>query len=93
MNKGDLVDRIADKAGVTKKQADAVLSVALESIVEVVASDEKVTLVGFGVFEARKRKARSGRNPKNGEPMQIPESVVPAFAAGKLFKDKVSGAT
>jgi DNA-binding protein HU-beta len=90
MNKGELVDAIADKASVTKKQADAVLSAALESIVEAVSSDQKVTLVGFGSFEARQRKAREGRNPKTGDKMQIPATKVPAFSAGKLFKEKVS---
>ena len=61
MNKGELVDEISKKAEVTKKQADAVLSAALEAIMEAVASGDKVTLVGFGSFEARERKAREGR--------------------------------
>ncbi len=90
MNKGELVDAIADKASVTKKQADAVLSAALESIVEAVSSEQKVTLVGFGSFEARQRKAREGRNPKTSDKMQIPATKVPAFSAGKLFKEKVA---
>lgn len=91
MNKGELVDKIAEKANVTKKQADAVLSAALESIVDAVSSGEKVTLVGFGAFEPRERKAREGRNPKTGAKMQIPATTVPAFSAGKLFKEKVAG--
>ncbi|MBU6187274.1 MAG: HU family DNA-binding protein [Synechococcales bacterium] len=90
MNKGELVDAIAKKADVTKKQADAVLTAALEVIIEAVSSDQKVTLVGFGSFEPRKRQAREGRNPKTGETMQIPETIVPAFSAGKLFKESVS---
>jgi DNA-binding protein HU-beta len=90
MNKGELVDAIADKASVTKKQADAVLSAALETIVEAVSADQKVTLVGFGSFEARQRKAREGRNPKTGDKMKIPATTVPAFSAGKLFKEKVA---
>jgi len=90
MNKGDLVDKVAAAANVTKKEADAVLSAMLEAIVEAVSAEEKVTLVGFGSFEPRKRKARTGRNPKTGEEMEIPESVVPAFSAGKVFKEKVS---
>jgi DNA-binding protein HU-beta len=90
MNKGELVDAIADKASVTKKQADAVLSAALETIVEAVSSEQKVTLVGFGSFEARQRKAREGRNPKTGDKMKIPATTVPAFSAGKLFKEKVA---
>ncbi len=90
MNKGDLVDKVAEKASVTKKQADAVLTAALEVIMDAVSSEDKVTLVGFGSFEPRKRKAREGRNPKTGEAMEIPETVVPAFSAGKLFKEKVA---
>ena len=90
MNKGELVDAIAEKATVTKKQADAVLSAALETIIDAVSGGDKVTLVGFGSFEPRPRKAREGRNPKTGEAMTIPATVVPAFSAGKLFKEKVA---
>jgi DNA-binding protein HU-beta len=90
MNKGELVDQIAEKANVTKKQADLVLTALLDSIMESVSSDDKVTLVGFGTFEARKRQAREGRNPQTGKKMTIPETVVPVFSAGKLFKDKVA---
>ena len=89
MNKGELVDKIAETASVTKKEADAVLTAMLEAIMETVADGNKVTLVGFGSFEARDRQAREGRNPKTGEKMQIPATTVPAFSAGKLFKEKV----
>ncbi|NJK27461.1 MAG: HU family DNA-binding protein [Coleofasciculaceae cyanobacterium SM2_3_26] len=90
MNKGELVDTVAEKASVTKKQADAVISATFEAIMEVVAQGDKVTLVGFGSFESRKRKAREGRNPKTGDKMEIPETTVPAFSAGKLFKERVA---
>jgi DNA-binding protein HU-beta len=90
MNKGELVDAIAEKASITKKEADAFLSAALETIVESVAAGDKVTLVGFGSFEKRDRKEREGRNPKTGETMTIAATTVPAFSAGKLFKDKVA---
>jgi DNA-binding protein HU-beta len=90
MNKGELVDQIAQKAVVTKKQADAVLSATIEAIMEAVSEGDKVTLVGFGSFEPRERKAREGRNPKTGDKMEIPATKVPAFSAGKLFKEKVS---
>ncbi len=90
MNKGELVDRISQKATVTKKQADAVLSAAIETIMEAVSDGDKVTLVGFGSFERRDRKEREGRNPKTGEKMSIPATQVPAFSAGKLFKEKVA---
>ncbi|MGF1494380.1 MAG: HU family DNA-binding protein [Microcoleaceae cyanobacterium] len=90
MNKGELVDAVADKASVTKKQADAVLSATLDTIMEAVSQNDKVTLVGFGSFEPRERKAREGRNPKTGEKMEIPATRVPAFSAGKSFKEKVA---
>ncbi|MEM1240697.1 MAG: HU family DNA-binding protein [Cyanobacteria bacterium P01_H01_bin.26] len=90
MNKGELVDKVSEKASVTKKQADAVISAAIESIMEAVSSGEKVTLVGFGSFEPRHRKEREGRNPKTGDTMVIPATTVPAFSAGKLFKEMVA---
>lgn len=90
MNKGELVDAIADKTGVTKKQADAVLSAALEAIMESVAFGDKVTLVGFGSFNPRDRAAREGRNPKTNEKMEISATRVPGFSAGKAFKEKVA---
>jgi DNA-binding protein HU-beta len=89
MNKGELVDKVAEKATVTKKQADAVITAAIETIMEAVSNGDKVTLVGFGTFEPRERKAREGRNPKTGEKMTIPATRVPAFSAGKLFKEQV----
>ena len=90
MNKGELVDAIAAKANVTKKEADAILSAMVDTIVEVVAEGNKVTLIGFGSFEPRQRQAREGRNPKTGEKMQIAATRIPAFAPGKLFKEKVA---
>lgn len=91
MNKGELVDKIAEKANVTKKDADSILTAMLEVILDTVADGDKVTLVGFGTFEARQRQAREGRNPSTGEPIKIPATKVPAFSAGKQFKDKVVG--
>jgi DNA-binding protein HU-beta len=93
MNKGELIDAIAEKADVTKKETDAVLSAAIETIVEAVASGEKVTLVGFGSFEKRDRAQREGRNPKTGETMTIAATSVPGFSAGKLFKEKVAASS
>ncbi len=90
MNKGELIDAIASKAEVTKKDADAVLTAALEAIQDAIAKGEKVTLVGFGTFEVRDRQAREGRNPSTGKPIKIPATKVPAFSAGKLFKEKVA---
>ena len=90
MNKGELVDVIVSKIELTKKDADAALTAAIEAIVAAVSSGDKVTLVGFGTFERRERQAREGRNPKTGEKMQIAATVVPAFSAGKMFKEKVA---
>ncbi|MBF1999788.1 MAG: HU family DNA-binding protein [Synechococcales cyanobacterium C42_A2020_086] len=91
MNKGELVDAIAEKTQATKKEADAVLTAVIESIMEAVAAGDKVTLVGFGTFEPRQRSAREGRNPQTGKALKIPATTVPAFSAGKQFKEKVSG--
>jgi DNA-binding protein HU-beta len=90
MNKGKLVDAIAQKAEMTKKDADVLLSVLLDSIMEAVAGGDKVTLVGFGSFEPRQRAAREGRNPQTGETLQIAAATVPGFSAGKQFKDLVA---
>ncbi len=92
MNKSELVDAIASRASITKKDADNVLTAVVDTIMEAVSSGEKVTLVGFGTFEARQRQAREGRNPSTGKPIQIPATTVPAFSAGKLFKEKVAPA-
>ncbi|MHC5779678.1 HU family DNA-binding protein [Nostoc sp.] len=91
MNKGELVDAVADKTGVTKKQTDAVLTAMLEAIMESVTDGDKVTLVGFGSFDRRDRAAREGRNPKTNEKMDIPATRVPGFSAGKAFRQKVAG--
>ncbi len=90
MNKGELVEAIATKADVTKKDADAILTAVLDTILETVASGEKVSLVGFGTFEVRDRQAREGRNPATGATIQIPATRVPAFSAGKQFKESVA---
>lgn len=90
MNKSELVNAIASKASVPKKTAETTLTATVEVIVEAVAAGDKVSLVGFGSFEPRERQAREGRNPKTGDKMKIPATKVPAFSAGKLFKEKVS---
>ncbi|QLE53243.1 HU family DNA-binding protein (plasmid) [Nostoc sp. C057] len=90
MNKGELVDAVAAKTNITKKQADEVISAFLSVVTEAVANGDKVTLVGFGSFERRERSEREGRNPKTNEPMTIPATKVPAFSAGKQFKEKVA---
>ncbi|MBG1268332.1 HU family DNA-binding protein [Nostoc sp. WHI] len=90
MNKGELVDAVAAKTNITKKQADEVISAFLSVVIEAVANGDKVTLIGFGSFERRDRSEREGRNPKTNEPITIPATKVPAFSAGKQFKEKVA---
>jgi len=96
MNKGELIDKVTEKASasleksITKKDVDSVITATMDAIMEAVAEGQKVTLVGFGSFERRERKEREGRNPKTGDTMVIPATKVPAFSAGKLFKEKVA---
>ena len=90
MNKAELINAAALKADVSKKDAEAVITAALDAITEALAESEKVQLVGFGSFEVKKRAARLGRNPKTKEAIEIPASVVPTFKAGKAQKDAVS---
>ena len=89
MNKEELVQEISKKANVTQKEATEVLSSLIDTIQKTVAKGKKVTLVGFGTFEPRKRAARTGRNPQTGKELKIPAKTVPAFTAGKKFKDQV----
>jgi len=90
MNKSDLIDAVSAKASVTKKETDLLLTAIVDTIMETVSAGDKVTLVGFGTFEPRQRQARDGRSPATGETIHIPATTVPAFSAGKLFKDKVA---
>ena len=91
MNKEELVQEISKKANVTQKEAAEVLNGLVETVQKTVAKGEKVTLVGFGTFESRKRAARTGRNPQTGKELKIPAKTVPAFSAGKKFKTIVNG--
>ena len=90
MNKEQLVQEISKKAKVTQKEATEVLSSLVETIQKTVSKGQKVTLVGFGTFESRKRKARTGRNPQTGKEIKIAAKTVPAFSAGKKFKELVN---
>lgn len=89
MNKSDLVDVIVEAAQVPKTIAGKTLENILEAVTRALCKGEDVTLVGFGTFCVRDRKARAGRNPKTGEPLHIAASKVAAFKAGKLLKDAV----
>jgi len=89
MNKEELVKEVSKKAKVSQKAAADILAAALETIEKTVSKGKKVTLVGFGTFEPRKRAARLGRNPQTGAELKIAEKTVPAFSAGKKFKELV----
>ncbi len=89
MNKEELVKEVSKKAKVSQKSAADVIAAALETIEKTVSKGKKVTLVGFGTFEPRKRAARLGRNPQTGAELKIAAKTVPAFSAGKKFKELV----
>ena len=89
VNKAELIGRIVEKSELTKKDSALVLNAMLEAISDALGSGDKVSLLGFGTFEARERAARMGRNPRTKEEIQIPASKVPVFRAGKQFKDAI----
>lgn len=90
MNRKELVETLTDGADLTAAQAESALAALLEGIVDAVARGEKVTLAGFGTFEARHRAARAGRNPQTGEAIPIAATSLPAFKAAAAFKRAVS---
>ena len=90
MNKTELVEKIAKKSELTKKDSEKALNAFIDSVQEAVAANDKVQLIGFGTFELRRREARDGRDPRSGEVIKIPASNAPAFKAGKSFKDLVN---
>ncbi len=89
MNKSELVDLVAEKAGMSKKDSEKAVKAVLESITDGLVKGDKVQLVGFGTFEVRSRKEREGRNPATGEKIKIKALKVPAFKPGKALKEKV----
>ena len=90
MNKTELIAAVADKADLSKKDAEAAITAMVEAITEALVQQEKVQLVGFGSFEVKARAERVGRNPKTKETIQIPASKAPVFKAGKALKDAVA---
>jgi DNA-binding protein HU-beta len=89
MNKADLINNIAKKSGLSKKDVETVLNGFLGEVESALTDGDKVQLIGFGTFETRKRSGRTGRNPQTGKEIQIPESKVPAFKAGNKLKEAV----
>lgn len=90
MNKSDLIDAIAESAGISKASAGDALNGALSAIKDALKKNESVTLVGFGTFKVGKRAARTGRNPRTGATIKIKAAKVPKFTAGKALKDAVN---
>ena len=89
MTKSEIVAAVADKANLTRKDAEIAVEAFLDCIAEGLANNEKVVLSGFGTFEVRERVERTGRHPRTGETITIPGQKTPAFKAGKVLKDAV----
>ena len=85
--KSDVVEQIAEQAGLSKTQASAAVDAFAATICEALSNGDSVGLIGFGTFETKIRSARMGRNPQTGNPLQIPEKTVPVFKAGKKLRD------
>jgi DNA-binding protein HU-beta len=90
MNKADLIEKLSDEVGFTKKDTGIFLDGFIKTVQESIKNGENIQLIGFGAFELKERSARKGRNPRNGEPIEIPATKVPTFKAGKTFKDMVN---
>jgi DNA-binding protein HU-beta len=90
MNKGDLVSKIQEHAGLTKSQAESALNAVLDSVTEALKNDDNVSILGFGTFSAQKRPARQGRNPRTGETIQIAAKTVVKFKPGKNLSESVN---
>ena len=90
MNKAELINAVAEKADLSKKDTEQAINAAIEVITKALKKGDKVQLVGFGSFEVKKRAARTGRNPRTKEEIKIPASKIPVFKAGKALKDAVA---
>ena len=90
MNKTELIAAVAEQSGLSKKDAEKALNATIDTIIKAVAEGDKIQLTGFGTFEQRQRNARMGCDPRTGNKIEIPASKVPAFKAGKEFKNTVN---
>ena len=90
MNKAELIEVVAESADISKADATRAVDAVTQAIADTLKKDDQVSIVGFGTFSLRKRAARSGRNPRTGETIQIPASNVPGFKPGKALKDLVN---
>ena len=89
MTKSELIDKIANSAGISRTAANNALNATLDNITRSLKRGQKVTLIGFGTFSVHDRKARTGRNPKTGESIKIPSARIPKFTAGKALKNSI----
>ena len=90
MNKTELIAAVAEKTGLTKKDAERVVSATFETVTATIKNGEKVSISGFGIFEVKSREARVGRNPRTKEEIKIPATKLPAFKASKTLKDSIA---
>ena len=90
MNKSELINALADKSNLSKKNAEKALNAFVDSISGALVKGDKVQLIGFGTFDVKKRPARTARNPRTGEEIKIKATKAPVFKAGKALKDKVN---
>ncbi len=91
MNKTELVGKVAERAGMTKKDTEKVVSTLIDVVQDTLAKGDTVAILGFGTFLARERPAREGRNPRTGEAIQIPASRVPVFRPGRGLRGSITG--
>ena len=91
MNKGQFIEKMVEKSGLTAKDAEKAYKAFTETVIEALKDGDKIQLVGFGTFDVGERSAREGRNPQTGESIQIAASKSPRFKAGKAFKDAING--
>jgi len=91
VNKTELVASVAEKTGLTKKDAEKAVNALFDSVQDALTAGDKVQMIGFGTFEVKERAARKGRNPRTGQDIEIPASKNPVFKAGKALKDAVNG--
>jgi len=90
MNKTELITAIAEASGLTKKDAERALNATVDQITKALAAGDRIQLTGLGIFETKKREARTGRNPLNGQTITIPAATLPNFKASKALKDAVN---
>ena len=89
MNRTELAAKVAEQANLTKKDADRIVGLTMDAIMDAVAAGDKVQIVGFGTFEMHERSERMGRDPRTNEAIQIPATKTPSFRPGKVFKEKI----